>query len=301
MASQNRNQDKQGRNPQEPNYRRVVPASAGGGFAWWWVWVVIVIAAFWFAGWGWGGYGGWWWGGRRPGIVGKSNSRINGTPDTAANSNRSTTGANNPATYGAPANGTVSTNPALTHTTGSGLDVLNSTDKATYVGKNFQVENIPIQQKVSSKVLWVGQSNGNRILVVSNQPIAATTTTNGNRNAAPNIQTPGNGGQGANGNGGAMGSANANANSAAYTHAAQTDLVDVQGTVQKAPSARQAEKQWGLSTAAAKLLEREGAYVQASQVQPVIGGWPDEDALVAATSASKLTVLPADANERRGP
>lgn len=264
MAAENRDPNEQ--ETQDPNYRRVVPAGAGGGFPWWWIWVVIIIAAFWFAGWGWGGYGGWWWGGRRAGIVGRDYNT------SAAAKNAPTAAQNTPATYGAPANGAISTNPALTHTTGSGLEMLNSTDKATYVGEAFQVENIPIQKKVNNHVLWVGQSNQNRILVVSNHPVVANAGTNPNSKAAPNIETPGNGGRGANGNGGAPGSANANANSAAYTHAAQTDLVDVQGTVEKAPAARQAEKQWGLSTDAAKRLEREGVYVRASQVQPVIGG-----------------------------
>jgi len=255
MALQNRDPNEQRANPPDPNYRRVVPARAGGGFAWWWVWVVIIIAAFWFAGWGWGGYGGWWWGGRRAGIVGRDYNA-----PTARN--------NTPATYGAPANGAVSTNPAMTHTTGSGLEVLNSTDKTPYVGKAFQVANIPIQDKVNNRALWVGQTQGNRILVVSNRAVAGNTAANTTGSQA-NVETPA---PGANGNGGAAGSANANANSAAYSHAAPTDLVDVQGTIEKAPPVKQAEKQWGLSTEAAKRLEREGVYVQASQVQPVIGG-----------------------------
>jgi hypothetical protein len=269
MAIQNR--DPNNPRTQDPNYNNV--ARTGGGFGWWWVWVVIVIAVFWFVGWGFGSYGGWWWGGRRAGIVGKSNSRINGAPDTAENSNRSTTGANNPSTYGAPPNGAVSTNPALTHTTGAGLDVLNSTDKKAFVGRTFQVQNIPVQKRVKSNVVWVGQSAGNRILVVTSPstdetaPGNRTGTSAGAANASTaNHKAVGMPGTGANNSG----SGNTGAMTAGATNnGANTDLVNVQGKVEKAPSARQAKQQWGLSDEGAKRLEAEGVYVAASRLQPV--------------------------------
>ena len=43
--------------------------------------------------------------------------------------------------------------------------------------------------------------------------------------------------------------------------------MDITGAVVKAPSEAQAKHDWRLSAAAATQLEREGAYVRATQVQ----------------------------------
>jgi hypothetical protein len=50
---------------------------------------------------------------------------------------------------------------------------------------------------------------------------------------------------------------------------AQNSEIDVRGTVEKAPPAQQAEKQWGLSGNDAQQVEKDGVYIAANQVQPL--------------------------------
>ena len=233
MAMQGNDPNQPSRDNRAVENRPIDARRTGVGFPWTWVWVVIIIAAFWFVGWGWGSYGGWWWGGRRPGIVGRVN--------TGAQNNRSTAAAT-PATYGAPPNGAVSTNPANDHITGTGLQVLQSTDKRPFVGKNFQLANVPVQKQVNDHVFWVGRNQGDRILVVTNGKV--------------------------NLNGSAMSTTNTGSN-ASSTNVAQGNLVDVQGTVERAPSQSQAEQKWGLGQNGAQRVHQEGVYVMASTFQPV--------------------------------
>jgi hypothetical protein len=44
-------------------------------------------------------------------------------------------------------------------------------------------------------------------------------------------------------------------------------MVDAKGTVKKAPSAEQAEREWSLSDQDASRLEHEGAYIQVSELK----------------------------------
>ncbi len=226
-----------GRNPEEERaireaeQRRVVPgeppmASRGSwGFGWWWVWVVLIIAAFYFAGWGWGGYGGWWWGGRRPGVVSSVTPGTNGVQNPY---NTSATRPNNASTSNV-ANEQSSIG-GYNGVTGNGLMVLEASNKQQFVGKTFAIQNAPVQSKVNNHVLWVGQTQSSRILVVEQK------------------------------NGQAKQEANINAH---------RQNVDVNGTVKKAPTVAQAKKKWGLDETAAKQLEQQGVYVMASNVQPV--------------------------------
>lgn len=112
---------------------------------------------------------------------------------------------------------------------GPGLDVLNATDKNQYVGKPFQANQVPVQKKISNQVLWIGANNGTPMLLV----------------------LAGNG------------------NSAANAHIDQSTLIDVTGTVQKAPPQAQAKNQWKLSDDDASQLARQDAYIQATQVHVV--------------------------------
>lgn len=212
-----------------------------------WLWVVLIIAAFWFVGWGWGGYGGWWWGGRRPGIVGNVRNGANNGP--VAN--------NTPATYGAPPNGAVSTNPANDKITGSGLEVLQSSDKEPYVGKAFQLANAPVIEQVNNHVFWVGRDQADRILVVTNEAGASTSTGNTKSGATST-------------NGNTAGTnANGKQQSAAGGSVAQGNLVDVLGTVEKAPPESKAKQEWGLGQNGAQRVHQEGVYVMASSIEPV--------------------------------
>lgn len=188
----------------------------GAGFAWWWVfWVVIIALAIWWAGWGWGGSGGWWWGGRA------RTAPTYGTTNPAPGTNNGTaTNGNGAANNGTAGNAVIS---------GPGLSALTATNKQPYIGKPFQVNDVPVQNQVNNHVLWIGASDAAPMLVVL--------TGNGNTLANSNI------GQGT--------------------------LVDVTGTVRKSPPQTQAKNQWSLSGGDAAKLERQGAYIQATQVHTV--------------------------------
>lgn len=171
-----------------------VDREVGGGvrWGWTWIWVWILILAFivaivWFGGWGWAGYGGWWWGNR--------NGRI--------------------------------TQPATTQLMGSGVAVLNATNKQAFIGRPFNINNAPVQTVINDHTFLIGGGNATPMLVV--------------------LQGPN--------------------NTAANANIAQGGNVNVIGTVQKAPPAAQAKQQWSLSDDQAKQLEQQGAYIQASQVE----------------------------------
>jgi hypothetical protein len=185
----------------------------GAGWLWIWIWVIIIIIlVVWFGGWGWGGYGGWWWG-NRGAIVQPLNGNGNGSGATGTNG---VNGANGAAANVLP--------------NGPGVAVLNATDKQTFIGKPFQVNNVPVQNKVNDQVLWVGGNNSTPILVVLT-------------------------GAG---------------NSAANANISQGNNVDITGTVQKAPPKNQAQHNWQLSGDDANRLEQEGAYIQATQVTQTV-------------------------------
>jgi hypothetical protein len=187
-------------------------SAAGAGFAWWWFfWIVIIGLAIWWAGWGWGGTGGWWWGNRA------RTAPMYGTTNAAPGTNNGT--AAGTAGYGA--------NQAAIN--GPGLSALTATNKQPYIGKHFQVNDVPVQNQVNNHVLWIGANNSTPMLVVLT----------------------------------------GNGNSAANANIGQGDLVDVTGTVQKAPPQAQAKQEWSLSSGDAAKLERQGAYIQATQVHTV--------------------------------
>jgi len=184
-----------------------------GAFAWWWVfWIIIIALAIWWAGWGWGGSGGWWWGGRGRAVP------AYGTTNPGGGNN------NGMANNGA--NGNTGMGADQMAISGPGLNTLTATDKQPYIGKPFQVNNVPVQNQVNDHVLWIGANNSTPMLVVLT----------GNGNTTANAQI----GQGT--------------------------RVDITGTVQKAPPQAQAQQQWQLSGDDAAQLERQGAYIQATQV-----------------------------------
>ena len=62
-------------------------------------------------------------------------------------------------------NGHVST-AFNTETTGQGLQVLGALNKEGYVGKPFQVENVPVQTIVNHHAIWVGETRQSSMLVI---------------------------------------------------------------------------------------------------------------------------------------
>lgn len=182
------------REPDTLRDTREVDREVGGGvrYGWTWIWVWLLILAFiiaivWFGGWGWAGYGGWWWGNRNAQVT-------------------------QPAT--------------MTTMNGSGVAVLNATNKQPFVGRPFNVRNAPVQTVANDHALWVGASGATPMLVVL--------TGNNNTTANANIT--------------------------------QGSRININGTVEKAPPAAQAEQQWSLSDDDANQLEQQGAYIQATEV-----------------------------------
>lgn len=194
--------------------------SGGGWFAWWWVWLFIIICAIWFAGWGWGGYGGWWWGNRGAGTAYDNGYATGGAARTAAGTRA----------------GAVGTTANANMISGPGVAVLAATDKGTYVGKHFDVNDAVVTKKVNDGAIWIAENNNNG-------------------NAASMLVVL----QGA-------------GNNAANANLAQGDRVDVTGTVEKAPAATRAKHEWKLSGNGQKRLTQEGAYIAATQVRRSMNG-----------------------------
>jgi len=126
--------------------------------------------------------------------------------------------------WGQPRNAVVIQTPA-----GSGVQVLNASNKLAFVGQPFVIRRVPVQGKISGQSFWIGGNGSTPMLVVLEG--------NGNTTANANIN-PG-------------------------------DRVNITGTVEKAPPAAEAKKSMGLDDNAVKRLEQEGVYAQATQVQRV--------------------------------
>lgn len=241
------------------------PATAGG-FGWWWLWLLIIIAIIWFAGWGWGGYGGWWWGRRALAPVG-SNAATNGTN----------------------ANGVANGNNAAVVPTGDGVAILNAANKATFIGQKVDIRDVRVNNKVNDHAFWIGNSDGNDASVAdtngvgTNAGVAANgATANGQNASSPTANTTeiptlvvltG----AANANGGGNNAANGGNNTentakGSLSNINEGQLVNVIGTVEKAPTAKVAQNQWGLDKGAAQRLQRDGAYIRATQVTTAAGG-----------------------------
>jgi hypothetical protein len=149
--------------------------------------LAFIVAIVWFGGWGWAGYGGWWWGNRNAQIM-------------------------QPA--------------AVNMMNGSGVAVLNATNKQPFVGRSFNVRTVPVQTVVNDHTLWVGANGATPMLVVLTR----------------------------------------NNNTAANANISQGSRVNINGTVEKAPPAAQAKQQWSLSDDDANRLAQQGAYIQATEV-----------------------------------
>ncbi len=173
-----------------------------------WLWVVIaavIVAIIWVAWWGWTYVGG-----------------GHGTGASSAAAVASTKGQGEGLANQGPAGQVGPGAPA-----GSGVPALNAQDKRAFIGRAFEVRNVPVQEQTSNGVVWIGGDATTPTLVVLAR----------------------------------------SGNSAASTIGARGNLVDVTGTVTKAPSEAEARHSWGLSSSSAKQLEREGAYVKATQLE----------------------------------
>lgn len=116
---------------------------------------------------------------------------------------------------------------ASRHLTGSGIAVLDAADKQPFIGKTFQLSNVPIQRKVSNRMFWIGSNSQTPMLVVLN----------GNQDHPAQFDS-------------------------LHTGSA----VDVAGTVTKAPSTPDAASQWQLSDPDVAQLDKDGVYILATQL-----------------------------------
>lgn len=140
---------------------------------------------------------------------------------------------------------------------GSGIAVLNASNKAAFVGQQFDLSNVPVTKKVSNRVFWVGTNNSAPTLLVLTaatrngaQPSNATEVSNNNHSANTGVAGNDTGSSAYNGNG-----------------TAPHQIISAKGTVEKAPEAEQAKREWNLSDSGTKRLENQGAYMQATELQ----------------------------------
>ena len=165
---------------------KTIERQSRGGWRWWWIWAVVALLIVGWAYWGTGGRG---W------VRGNHHSQ-------SANA----------------------TGPSV-HVSGPGVQVLKAQDKRTFIGKEFSAKDVPVQQKVNDRAIWIGSSNQTPILAVVNAGVIGT-------NQKVDLGT----------------------------------VINATGIVQKAPSESQAKAEWALPDKDAQELEKEGAYVQVSQL-----------------------------------
>jgi hypothetical protein len=204
---------------------------ARGNWYWWFALPVALGLAFWWAAWGWGNTGGYLWGFR---------SATHDNPTNGAIENRALTNGVDSASGGIPNNNVRSNSPnapapgtpsAVVHNgppaSGPGLQVLDALNKQQFIGKHFQADNVAVERKVNDRALWIADSSKEPMLVVIN----------GGPNSSPSsaqIQ-PG-------------------------------SPVDATGTVKTAPPSFEAKQKWDLSDDDVARLEKEGVYIQVSQL-----------------------------------
>lgn len=234
------------RNPQneplnkvpEPRIGGLEHASYGHSATWWWVVLFVAVIVAFWFA-GWG-FGGYggWWWGKKTVAIVKPDIQLSGP----------------------------------------GVAIIDSPDPSVYAGQPFQLNNVPIQQKVNDNAMWIGNLSSGPMLIVFGNNGA------GNENAAANENTAGTkpgkkhaskaNEQAASSNNNMV---NTQGNEAANNSAASGadikpgDRVNVTGTVEKAPSADTAKSQWGLSDAGVAQLEKEHAYIEVAQVTKLQG------------------------------
>lgn len=106
--------------------------------------------------------------------------------------------------------------------------MLDAQNKSSFVGRPFQISNVPVQKVDNNHAVWIGTSNtraaGPLLAIVSGKAAGVM-------------------------NGLTVG-----------------DRVNVSGTVEKAPSTAQAQHNWKISSEDANNVRADGVYVRATQV-----------------------------------
>lgn len=163
----------QGRDPQQLRTHvddlgdeQLVERVSRGGWRWLWIWPVILALALWWAGFGWGGTGGWWWG-----RVASHNKRIPAPPGSVTTETLANAGAHQVIDRN-PLTGSYGRQKMI----GPGVPILTAQDKKAFVGKRFAANDIPVQQKINGRAMWIGEK----------QPILAIVTGHG-KDSAKNV------------------------------------------------------------------------------------------------------------------
>jgi hypothetical protein len=102
--------------------------------------------------------------------------------------------------------------------------VLIASNKREFEGQSLQVSGASVTKRVNNDVFWVGSNSSAPLLVVISAP----------------------------------------ANPASARNVTAGESVNVSGTIEKAPPADEAKKDWGLDDAGTQRLEKEGAYLNAT-------------------------------------
>lgn len=109
---------------------------------------------------------------------------------------------------------------------GSGVAVLNSNNRSSFVGSTIRATNVTVENKVNDYAYWITTPNSEPMLVITSlQQLPNGPINNG-------------------------------------------EHVNVTGVVRQAPNEAEAQQEWGLSPDDAKRVERQGAYIVASEVKP---------------------------------
>ena len=108
--------------------------------------------------------------------------------------------------------------------------VLSSPNKQQYIGRSLEIVRTPVLKRVSGSMFWLGSKDDPApVLVVMAGP--------------------------------AQNGRNSNLH--------EGDTMNVVGQVQKAPTVQEATQRWHLPQSAAERLQQEGAYIEASEVEPL--------------------------------
>lgn len=108
--------------------------------------------------------------------------------------------------------------------------MLNSPNKQQYIGQSLEIVRTPVLQRVSDSMFWLGAKD---------DPSPVLVVMAGRAQNAKNVNVQ------------------------------EGETMNVVGQVQKAPTVQQATQGWHLSHSAAERLQYEGAYIEASEVEPL--------------------------------
>jgi hypothetical protein len=125
---------------------------------------------------------------------------------------------------------TVAASPAAAEPITDVVVIATAPNKQSFVNRQVEFTNVPVQSVVGDRTFWVGSGNNERLFVVLDEALD-------NGRTEKNLKV----------------------------NEGQTLMI--RGLIRSLPSTQEAQKQWGLSAAEAEALRNQQVYLQASQVQ----------------------------------